>query len=63
MVEKVRERLPVNKRTAQKFDMERFNLRNLIDVEVKEFYQVKISNRFAGLENFDDDDDDDMYYT
>jgi len=36
MVEKVRERLPVNKRTAQKFDMERFNLRKLIDVEVKE---------------------------
>jgi hypothetical protein len=26
---------------------------------VKEGYQVKISNRFAALENFDDDDDDD----
>jgi len=28
-------------------------------VEIKEQYQVKISNRFAALENFDDDDDDD----
>jgi hypothetical protein len=28
-------------------------------VEVKEQYQVKISNMFAALENLDDDDDDD----
>jgi hypothetical protein len=26
-------------------------------VEVKEKYQVKISDRFAALENLDDDDD------
>jgi hypothetical protein len=35
--------------------------RNIIsklnDVEVKEQYQVKISNRFAALENFEDDID------
>jgi hypothetical protein len=28
-------------------------------VEIKEQYQVKISNRFAALENLDDDNDDD----
>jgi hypothetical protein len=30
--------------------MERFNFQKLNDVEVKEEYQVKISNRFAALE-------------
>jgi len=39
--------------------MEVFNLKKLNDVEVKKQYQVKISNRFAALENLDDDDDDD----
>jgi len=29
--------------------MERFNLKKLNDMEVKEQYQVKISNRFAVL--------------
>jgi hypothetical protein len=38
----------------QKFDMERFNLKKLNDAEIKEQYQVKISNRFAGLENLYD---------
>jgi hypothetical protein len=37
--------------------MERFNLRKLNDVEVKEQYQVKISNKFVVLENLDNDDD------
>jgi hypothetical protein len=31
------------------FDIERFSLKKLNDVEVKEQYQVKISNRFAAL--------------
>jgi hypothetical protein len=31
------------------FNMERFNPKRLNDVEVKEQYQVKISNRFAAL--------------
>jgi uncharacterized metal-binding protein YceD (DUF177 family) len=38
--------------------MERLNLQNLSNLEDKEQYQVKISNRFAALENLDDDDDD-----
>jgi hypothetical protein len=39
--------------------MERFNLKNLNDVEVKEQYQVKISNRFATSKNLDDGNNDD----
>jgi hypothetical protein len=34
--------------------MERFNLKKLNDVAVKEQYQVVISDRFAALENFSD---------
>jgi hypothetical protein len=37
--------------------MQRFDLRKLNDAEVKEQYQVKITNRFAALENFDDNVD------
>jgi hypothetical protein len=48
----------VRKRTAQKFDAERFNFKNLNDVEVEEVYLVKISNRFADWENMDHDDVD-----
>jgi len=43
--------------------MERFDLKKLNDVEVKEQYQLKISNRFSALEDFNDDyddEDDDM---
>jgi hypothetical protein len=38
-------------RARQKFDLEIFDVRNLVDVEAKEKCQVKISNRFAALEN------------
>jgi hypothetical protein len=36
VVEKVRERPSASKRAAQKFDMERFNVKKLIGMEVKE---------------------------
>jgi hypothetical protein len=36
---------------AQKFYMERLNLKKSNDVTVKEGYHVKISNRTAALEN------------
>jgi len=39
--------------------MERFNLKKLNDVVVKEQYQVKISHRFAALDTLNNDDDDD----
>jgi len=49
MVAKVRERLAVSKHAAQKFDVERFNLRKLSELEVRKQYQIKISNRSAAL--------------
>jgi hypothetical protein len=54
---KLRERQPVIKRVAQKFDIQRFDLRKLNDAEVKEQYQVNITNRFTALENCDDNVD------
>jgi hypothetical protein len=54
---KLRERLSVSKRVAETFDMQRFDLRKLNDAEVKEQYQVKITNRFAALENTDENVD------
>jgi hypothetical protein len=42
---------------AQKFDGERFNLRKLKELEVKEKYQIEITNRSAALENLIVDED------
>jgi len=47
----IREKLAVRKQTAQKFDGERFNLRKLNELGIKEKYQNEITNRFAALEN------------
>jgi hypothetical protein len=43
------ERLAVSKQASQKFDAERFNLRQLSEMEVRKQYQIKISIRFAAL--------------
>ena len=51
MVEKVKEILAVSRPAAWKFDMERFNLRKLNELEVMKQYQSKISNSFAAFEN------------
>jgi hypothetical protein len=53
-VAKVRERLAVSKRAAQKIDTERFNVKKLNEVDVKEQYQVTIRNKFVALENLED---------
>jgi hypothetical protein len=37
--------------------MQRFDLKKLNDAEIKEQYQVKISNRFAAFENLEDNVD------
>jgi len=42
VVAKIRERLAVRKRAAQKFDGGRFNLRKLNDLEVRKQYQIEI---------------------
>jgi hypothetical protein len=52
-VAKVRERLALNKQRSHRFHMERLNLKKLNEVEGKEQYCVKVSNRFAALEDSD----------
>jgi hypothetical protein len=54
LVTEVRERLCVSKRTAQKFDMGIFNLKKINEMEVRQQYQLQISNRLAVLWNLDD---------
>jgi hypothetical protein len=54
VVEKVRGRFAVRKQEEQKFDAERFNLRQFIELEVWKQYQIKISNRFAASEELSD---------
>ena len=46
-VAKVRERLPLNKRETLTFNMERFDLKKLDELEVGEQHRVKIRNRLA----------------
>jgi hypothetical protein len=41
----VREKFGVSKQVAQKFDVERFNLRKLSEPEFGKQYQIKISKR------------------
>jgi len=41
---KVREKLTVSKQEAQKFEVERFNLRKLNELKARKQYQIKISN-------------------
>jgi hypothetical protein len=54
VVAKLRERISVSIRTRRKLDVERFVLKKFDDVEVKEKYQVEISNRFSDLESLDE---------
>ena len=51
------ERLAVCKQAAQKFDVGRFNLRKLNELEARKQYQFEISNRFAAIENLSDRED------
>jgi hypothetical protein len=51
VVAKVRDRPAVSKQLPHRFDMERFNLRNLNDVDSKEQFRVEVSRRFAVLED------------
>jgi len=49
--------LAVSKQAAQKFDVKRFNLSKLNELEGRKQDQIKISNRFAALGNLIDSDD------
>jgi hypothetical protein len=57
VVAKFRERLAVSKQITKMFNVERFNIRKLSELEVEKQYQIKISNRFAAFENFSDGGD------
>jgi len=57
VIAKVRERLAVGKQAVQRFDRQRFNWRKLNESEVREQYQIEITNRFAALENLNNDED------
>jgi flagellar biosynthesis/type III secretory pathway chaperone len=57
VVAKVRERLAVSKQEPQKFDVERFNVRKLNQLEVRKQYQITTSNSSAILENLSDNED------
>jgi hypothetical protein len=57
VVAKVRDRLAVIKQAAQKFDVERFNLKQLSELEVRQQYLIKTSNRFAAWENLNVSED------
>jgi hypothetical protein len=52
-LDRIRERLAVNKQRSQRFHMERFSLKKLNQVEGKEQFRVEVSNRFAALEDLD----------
>jgi hypothetical protein len=55
---KARKRLSVRKESAQEFDVKRFSLQNISDVEVTKQYRFEISNRFAGLRIYENDSKD-----
>jgi hypothetical protein len=50
VVAKVRERSAVNKQRSHSFHIERFNFKQLNEVEHKEQFHVEILNSFADLE-------------
>jgi hypothetical protein len=54
LVAEISECMAVSKQAIQTFDVEIFNLRKLNDLKVRKQYQIKISNRFAALENLND---------
>jgi len=54
VIPSVRKILAGSKPSAQTFDVERFNLRKLNELEVRKKYQIEISNRFAASENLND---------
>jgi len=56
VVAELKERLAIRKQAAQKFHGERFNLRKLNELGVKEKYQIEITNRFAALEYLNGDE-------
>jgi hypothetical protein len=57
VVANVTERLAVSKQAALRFDVKKFNLRELSELEMRKEYQIKISNKFSALESFSVNED------
>jgi hypothetical protein len=53
VVAKIRKRLAVNKQRSQRFNIKRFNLKKLNEVEGKEQFHVEVSNSITALEDMD----------
>jgi hypothetical protein len=53
----LKERMTVSKQEAQKFGVERFNVRQRCELEVVKQYKIKISNRLAALKNLSESED------
>jgi len=49
VVPKVRERMAVSRQAAQKFDVDRFNLRKLNELEVRKQYQIEITKQVCSF--------------
>jgi hypothetical protein len=49
---KVRESLAVNKLISHRFNMKRFSLKKLNEVEGREKYRIEASDRFSTLEDW-----------
>jgi hypothetical protein len=47
----------ISKRAAHMFDMERFNLGKLSELDIRKEYQIEISNRITALENLSNSED------
>jgi len=53
VVAKVKERLALSKKAAQKFDVDIFNLRQLSELVVTKQHHIQISNKFTALEKLE----------
>jgi hypothetical protein len=49
--------LAVSNQAAQKYDVKRINLEKISELEVRKQVQMKISNKFAALENLNHSDE------
>ena len=61
-VAKVWDRFEVSKREEQKFNVERFNFRKLNELGNRRQQQIKISNRFVGLDKLNDSEGINRYW-
>ena len=57
VVVKVSERLAVSQQAAQKFNVERFNLRKLNDLDIRKEYQSEITSSLAALKSLSDSEE------